>query len=416
MRLNYKFIILFIGLILQGFLGISQESIEKSMLSKNLQNVEVSIDQDEINIAYENNYYRNQVEALAQVLVVIKEEIKSNPLFLNKESLPINILILHKGVDLVAVHTNSQNFSDLITNKISDDQFIKNLNLDFNLESIRKKLDFSKRKNSSFLKTDLITGATIDYILGNFDNPVRLKFNLQPELSTVLYKGITFSTMFNIPIGKNDYDYNNQSNIIISRFSKDYRLIEGFYGHSGLGFFTFNRFGSENSFFYFPLKTDQFRLNAGFTLTSNGYWDYNYNPTIELNNFYSTYYLGGTYRWRKHNFDIDLRYGKYLISDHSINLSVTKQYDEKFVGFFLRKSENGTLIGFDIQVNIGFRHHLKPGYFRPRTREFFYIPYYYLPKPAGLSFYGGENLLLNMKEFYPSNFKMELEKYLLEIN
>ena len=96
MRLNYKLIILFLALILHGFFGFSQDSIEKILLSKNLQNVQVSIEQDEINLAYENNYYRNQVEALAQVLVVIKEEIKSNPLFLNKESLPINILILHK--------------------------------------------------------------------------------------------------------------------------------------------------------------------------------------------------------------------------------------------------------------------------------------------------------------------------------
>jgi hypothetical protein len=349
------------------------------------------------------------VEALAKVLEILEDELAEDSI---KQNLEIHILILHKGVDLVAIHTDENNFRAYHNKVINQADFIQNLKIDFDLKSVREKLEFKKRKNSSFLKTDIVTGLTVDYIIGNFDNPIRTKFNLQPEVSTVLAKGLTFSTMFNVPLFKNDYDFNSQSNIILSRLSQDYKIIDGLYANTSVGFFTYNRFGISNQIYYHPFKNDIIRLSAGHTITETGYWGTNYKPYFLNVDRYSTYFGGVQYRWRKANMDLDLRYGKYFFFDNSLNVKVIRQYDEKFISFFLNHSINGTLLGFDLQVPIGFRKHLKPTVVRPRFREFFYIPYYYLPKAAGISFYSGENLLLNMKEFYPSNLKMELERYM----
>ena len=86
----------------------------------------------------------------------------------------------------------------------------------------QNKLNKEKLISKSFGKIDVPVGLQLDYQLGNFDNAIRLRLNIQPEITTVFSKGWTASANYSITTF-NDLSEKVKPRLVIARISKDFR-------------------------------------------------------------------------------------------------------------------------------------------------------------------------------------------------
>ena len=115
----------------------------------------------ELQLHYENRRYRFEGLALKRVLEIISE----TACLTDK----ITLIIYNKGIPVTEISTNKGNINGLIAGEISVEEFNNRSHFDF---TTRKKPK-QKVEQSSYLKSDLAVGARTDYLLGNFDNPIR---------------------------------------------------------------------------------------------------------------------------------------------------------------------------------------------------------------------------------------------------
>ena len=140
------------------------------------------------------------------------------------------------------------------------------------------------------------------------------------------------------------------------------------------------------------------------------------NEDLELdyNNFQSYVYNAGfTYRINAIDTDISAEYGKYLEFDIGYQVSVQRQFNEVYIGFFFKKTNAGENLGFNFQVPILGNKYLKPNRVRIRPGDQFMLNYGYSgTNDVGSTCNTGENFQNNLKEFYPQVLKKSLKKIL----
>jgi len=372
-----------------------------------LQNLRVMQEPGHVYLVYENNRFRYEAQAMAFVLEQLAtygSEMEGT------ERSEVHLLVLQRGVPMMVLHTGLEALVDLVDGSSSYADWVAQADFSFEVEQVHRKLKEAPRVNHAYRKVDLPLGVNFQYAMVGFVNPFASKINLQPELTSVLTKGLTFSAMYSIPV-QNDLDIYNDPRMIILRMSQDLRLWDDTFVNLNLGYFTRNRkgfLGSAHQYFF----DEALRLNMTYGFTDYGYIDTDLSPVFVDQNK-EMYYGGFTYRNRKFHTDVDFRYGKFYLEDVGYRVSLIRQIDEIFIGFYIHKTEIGDDAGFEVQVPIGPRKHLKPMAVRPMVKEFFYLPYFYSGNGAAINYYAGENALLNIKEYYPSTLKRGLEKYLV---
>ena len=402
---------LFFYLVLVYFLGFgrdmyAQHELVDVLVAEGLQNVQIAVLDHELVLGYENNRYRYEAEALGFVIDAVGHH------YDGPDELLVSVLIRHKGIPMSSVTSSLGALRALVKRNLDYASWSDQARFGWEVSRLDQVLKEAVLENKSYRKVDLPVGVQLDYQLGNFDNAVRIKFNVQPEVTSVLTKGLTASAMYTMSTW-NDLNNSNGSRLVIARLSQDIRLGNHFFMNLTGGAFTRNRLGIVANAQYYLTDSEQWRLQASWAETDYGFFDSKLS-LIQVPENYRMYHAGITYRNRQFHTDVDVRYGRFLFGDEGYKLNVTRQIDEVFIGFFINKATTGAKnVGFEFQVPVGFKKHLKPMAVRPMTREFFYLPYYYSGTGVGLNFYAGENALLNIKEYYPSTLKRGLEKYLV---
>ena len=405
MRSLFSYLGLFVSLVFGGVLYAQQDLVD-ALVSEGLQNIQIAVLDDELVLGYENNRYRYEAEALGFVIDAVGHY------YQGPDEILVSVLIRHKGMPMSSVSTSLGALRGLLSGSLNYGEWSDQARFGWEVSRLDRVLKETELENKSFRKVDLPVGVQLDYQLGNFDNAVRVKFNVQPEVTSVLTKGLTASAMYTMSTW-NDLNNSNGSRLVIGRLSQDIRVGDHFFLNLTGGAFTRNRLGFVANAQYFLTDSEQWRLQASWAETDYGFFDSKLS-LIQGPENYRMYNAGITYRNRQFHTDVDFRYGRFLFRDEGYKLNVTRQIDEVFIGFFINKSTTGAKnVGFEFQVPVGFKKHLKPMAVRPLTREFFYLPYYYSGTGVGLNFYAGENALLNSKEYYPSTLKRGLEKYLV---
>ena len=115
-----------------------------------------------------------------------------------------------------------------------------------------------------------------------------------------------------------------------------------------------------------------------------------------------------------------MHYGRYVFDDTGYTLNLRRQFNEVFIGFYMRQVDRqitgsfGTKYdknyGFQFIVPIGPKKHLKPNYLRGRSEESYLFNYNYT---GGVSI--GRRLdlpgtvIAELEEYYPSTLQKALE-------
>lgn len=380
----------------------SQDQNIKTLFDEGFENIKTFNDSGHYYLAYENNRYRFEADALYYVLSNI--EISDNFLL-------ATILIQNRGIGIVKLSFSTSVFNDYKDGVISGEDFIDNVSFSLGVDKLNQDFNDVTPANPSFYKADISAGIELDYFIGDYTNSIRQKVNLQPTFSTILGKGTELLGMYNMPYF-NEIDDDNFNNLKLARLSQDIRMKDNQFLNLSVGYFTDSRFGIHATYNKF-INEERLKLNLDFGLTRRG--NFNEDFTVQTNYvlLYPVMHGGLTYRWIKYNTDISFNYGVYHKQDLGYKLKYTRQMGLRYIGLFLTKTTFGETVGFHFQAPIGFKKHLKPKRFRIRTREYFNFVYTY-DKGTEIAneYFTGDNLLTQMTEYYPSVLKSSLKKML----
>jgi len=388
-----------VSLILLGAISVNaQDKNTEILVLEGLENVKSFEHNGDYYLAYENNRYRFEVDALDYVLSNIS---------INNNINNVSILIQNRGIGIVQVVFNNKDFKGYKEGIISYKDFIESILFSLSVDNLNQKFKEIPTINSSFYKVDIPVGVELDYFIGDFTNSIRQKVNLQPSFSTVLGAGTEIYGVYNMPYF-NEMDDDNFNHIKIARLSQDIRFKNNQFLNLSLGYFSDSRFGIHAKYHRF-IKEERLRLNIDFGLTRKG----NFNEEFKVETNYLLLYpvmlTGLTYRWIKYNTDISFNYGVYHKQDLGYKLNYTRQMGLTYIGLFMSKTSFGETVGFHFQAPIGFKKHLKPKRLRIRSREYFNLEYVYdRGDEIAREYNTGNNLLSQMSEYYPSVLKSSL--------
>jgi len=362
---------------------------------------------DGTEIHYENRRYRYEGIALKKVLEFIAKSdcISSN----------VALIIYNKGVPITEINTTKEAIINLIQREGSFEEFARNTNFNFT----RRKRPKEKVIKTSYLKSDIAVGAQIDYLLGNFDNPIRWTPKLLPSFQTTLSKGVHLNATYGAVLYDDLYSWET-SRWRYAFASHNGKLPGGIFTRVSAGFFENTQYGIEGHATKLFLE-DRIRIDLNLSLTENKFLD---TPpgrvAIDKNHF--SYGLKATYRYQPWTTDLSIHYGRYIFDDTGYTVRFERQINEVFIGFFMRETDQkivgsfGKLYdknyGFTFTVPIGTKKHLKPSYLRPKTDEQFQLDYNYTGGVSiGVRIHAPGTIIQELKEYYPSTLKKALEGY-----
>ena len=375
-------------LVLSTSLLWGQNNIER-LEADGLENLVEFTEGNTYYLTYENNRYRFEGDALVVVLETLE---------LPETIQKVSILIQNRGLPMSAVHFDGLLWQEYKTAKIPAATFAERADFTFEVDRLARKFEEKERTNESFKKVDAVVGLSLNYTLGNFDNSIRQKINIQPELQTVFGPGVMLSGRYNIPTF-NEID-NTDPYMVLARLTQDFRFKNNNFLSVNAGYFTNDRFGVYSRLDRF-IDGERLRVRMDFGVTRMGYLDKDF---VIQNNNTNIYNMSGgiIYRWNKYDTDISFRYGTFLATDLGYKARMTRQFNEVYVSLFLNKTTFGRIVGFDFRVPIGPKKHLKPRRLRVRSREQFELIYNYVSDSnVAREFFTGSSVLHQIREYYP---------------
>ena len=363
----------------------------KVLQEHGFENLQEFYKEDQYTLFYEDNLYRFPADGLYQVLELINISTKASN---------AKVVILNKGVPIVEMRFTSRDYAKLKTKNSTIEDFLSVATIDFTDE----KYNTEKTLNNSYFKTDLSLRFQLDYALGNFDNPIRQRVNFQPYLSTDLSKGVNFETYYNVP-EFDDLGY-KEPQVGLLRLSNDFKIDKSSFLNFNFGFFTFNRLGITTNYLKFLYK-DKLRMNIHLGLTRFGRLNkdlilyYDLNTDLRLD-FFSDL----TYRINKYDMDLTFRYGSYILGDVGYTAQIRRFSGQRFIGLFYKKTNYGTMVGFDFSLPLPIRKYGRKLPVRAKFYDRFYLPYNYRSDTeVGLLYYQGDNIISRMTDYFPEILK-----------
>ena len=391
---------LLLSILLSPFLSAQSTTNLAALEEMGLENLAELETLDHYYLSYENNRYRYEGDALIAVLKTV---------VIDSNYTQVSILIQNRGIGMSAVSFATEDLRALKAGEMEAGDFAEKAAFTFQVDALINKFATAKKRNASYLKGEVIVGLDLRYALGNFDNAVRQKLNVQPELFSVIGKGAAISGRYNIP-NFNEID-EEVNRLELARFTQDIRFKDNIFLNVNFGFYPLNRYGISTRIDRY-MGTERLKLRFDFGMTRALYLDENFK--VVINNNLNVFNMAGglAYRWNKFDTDIEFRYGSFLFGDTGYKTSFRRQFDEVFVGLFLNKTTYGTIAGFDFRVPLSFKRHMKNKGIRIRSKDFFFLDYNYrYDSNVAVDYFTGSNVLTQIQEYYPEVLRKKLAKH-----
>lgn len=382
----------------------AQNPIAKELTAHGFENVRVFTHESELYIGYENNRYRFEGDALFEVIKILSTA-KTN----GQHS---HILLYNTGLPVVYFSIPNKLIAKIKSNGLSPSD-VKQIYASLKVDRLERLYNDYEVDNSSFFKFDFQLGFHLDYQLGNFDNGVKEKLYARPNLQTVFGHGTQLNLSHQLVV-INDYNNQNYSRPYMAVLSQDYKLPYNGFINAAVGFFEFNRFGY-NIRFNKLLSEEMMHVEFNYGMTRYSYLDQDVIPIYRANQ-QAFYNAAINYRWRKHDVDIRFNYGTFMQNDLGYHFSISRQFEDKYVHLFYKKTNLGEVGGFGFVVTLPQKKYLKPTKVRARLGDDFRLNYNYFGNTIARSYNTGPSLFSDMSEYYPSVLKKALSKRLLLLN
>ncbi len=340
------------------------DSVRNNLAKAGFENINTVSDSLSLTFTFENRHYRSHIEAMNKAIQLIEKQ--------NIDREIINLLLLKHQFPVIE--------TELRKNKHSD-----SLNYSFS-----KSFSTVNYKTLAFLKKSKMTqksAYTIDCIVhphfaarfGNYDDPFELQLNLIPEIRLNLWRGMSFSSMFVVPLYNELEKEDDKFRPYILKLSQIIPLPYKSYLSGTIGYFTKDRYGIDFEFRKYLFNDRLYLdLNVGYTGPSlHNTWDFEYNPPDLL-----TSRISASYWITKYNMETRATYGGFLY-DTGWRFDVKRHFGEIAIGFFALLTETGNNGGFFISLPLPPKRYFKPGFIRIRPARYYSLEYRAKWIPAG---------------------------------
>ncbi|MCF8371433.1 MAG: YjbH domain-containing protein [Bacteroidales bacterium] len=425
------FVILFIHLSATAFEVCAQESypsLIQTLRNEGYRNIKVMSDEGNLIVAFENNVYRFEIEAIAKALSIVGNHCGTHT--------NIILLIQKLQVPIAEITVPVTQLKALQEKAISSEEFKNSLQIAYSGSKYWNKIRSFDSSNKSTFDLDFVVEPKIGFQLGNYDYPFRYQIRLLPAFETSLWKGQKFKAQMSVPIYSHHVDTNKFVSPHIISFEQNIRLAKGLYSKLTAGWFTEKRYGLDAEIVkYFFDGRLNIRGNIGYTgymlftgrrsfelydtayVTADTTIVYNYKkysrPTIEYGSLdYFQYFLNLEYRLSKYDMAINVGYGKYLFENKAYTIDIYRNFNEYILGFQAHFSETGNNYGFHISIPLWPEPYFKNKKIRIRPSK--YINYSYLATRDYVNTYeAGNSIDEGIRELNPQMIKNYLTKSLL---
>jgi len=355
------------------------DSLKYHLVKNGFENVAVVLEDRHVIVTYENRIYRHEIRAAQEVMALLAS--------LLKEGMKITLIPQNRKIPLVAISLSPDDYPALANGKASHSNFFSRPEVSLDVDPVWKKVRALPKANSSSWKFDLVVHPQVKAQFGKRSDPVESQINLAPELNVLLWKGMSISAQWIIPLQNQlveeggpaslQNQHRKEGNFTrpgLLTLNQIFRAPKNTVISATLGYFTQHRYGADTE-----IKKHFFngRASLGANLGYTGYaaylkgvWSYS---TIDL----ITALVNAECRLSR--FDLSLRatYGKFLERDKGWRIDIRRQFSETDIGFFVSNTGAGTNGGFNFSLPIFPSKHLPPGPIRARTASYFPWEYRY---------------------------------------
>lgn len=401
-QLQLSFIAFFTILFLSN--SANGQDVKDQLLEEGFENVSVAEDSGTLRVAYENRTYRFEPRALASVLEI------AGPYASENEFQSLSVLVRHQGLPFVTITTPVDSLNDMIIGELDYSSWRSSVSMTLDTTEAAERLSDEEVTNTTWFQPVFPVGLGMRYQLGNYNNPYRFAFDLEPGVRLPLGKGWMLSSTAAIPL-YNDFDDQTDIRPIRATLTKQAVLDEGVLAGISGGLFSKNRVGIHGAlqaFLYEEVLS--LTLEAGYTTFTDLSGEVS-RPQIEDQN-YAVYTATATYRWKPYDLDLSVQYGQYLYRDNGVTLRADRYFGEVEIGFFLSKTRLGENAGFQFSIPIFPSKYRNSGAVRVRPAERFPVTYRYRGNDYDARIYDtGITFREEVKEVYPSFILKEMQDY-----
>lgn len=361
-----------------------EEDVTRTLVSRGFANVATVVEGDRVFVTFENTRYRDLRRALREVAA---------------ELLPVMVdareLVLVPSVDGVPLGTaryaavrSSLSGADLA----AADAFAPKPRTSLSLAGVPATLRGARRASSSFGRVDVVVHPWFEASFGDYDEPVRSRTGVAPEVRIALLRGLRLSTQVLFTLQDDLPTGESRIRPGLVTLSQTLRLPRNVFVHATAGAFTPNRYGADVQA---RAYTPSGRWFAGAELGQTGATSFAREGWRRSEMANRTSLVEAGWRDPRSGLTVTATAGAFLRDQQGIRLDVVRQFGEVDFGGFVMTSEQGENGGAVLRIPLGFARHPTPRPLRLRAADAFCWEYrYYGYVPGGRRFRGesGESL------------------------
>ncbi|MCX6257649.1 MAG: YjbH domain-containing protein [Bacteroidia bacterium] len=240
-------IILAILITMTGFISLGNNdsifvnNVTNILTSYGFRNVAVCIDNSQVIITYENYDYRFEPDALHGLIGLVLPEASKYAGCSN-----LIIIVQRQQTPFLCVSIPADRFHFFLQSDNSPEDVSQYITSCSNVEEYWKIIKQVPVTNTLISNFDISIEPQIGLQLGDYKYPFKYEFNLLPEITTSLWKGMSLKYQLIVPVFRNhfvDESYYVRPGLVT--LNQLFRLPYHTISNMTLGYFTQNRYGAD---------------------------------------------------------------------------------------------------------------------------------------------------------------------------
>jgi hypothetical protein len=380
------------------------EQIKSGLAEKGFEDVRVVLEGGRVIVTSKSKTYQDGVEATREVMASLLSGAKEK---LNgRQKTNVTLISQRRKIPIVAISIPENEYLSLLNSRSPGRELITNVDVSLNVGSAWKRTRKVRKAKSSLWKLDIIIHPQFKANFGDYSDPVKAQVNLAPRMTTTLWKGMSISAQVIIPLYNELGELGEYWRPGFLTLNQTLRLPLDTFASATLGYFTQDRYGGDLEVRkYFADGRFSIGANAGYT----GFASYLKGVWYYTNIDHLTGSIDARYRISRFNLSLGATYGRFLYKDEGWRFDVFRRFGETGIGFFALKTRGATNGGFSLSIPIFPSRYLPAGRIRVSPAKEFQWEYRYktLPK-KGIQYNTGNRIDDFMKGFEPSYVKNQM--------
>lgn len=262
--------------------------------------------------------------------------------------------------------------------------------LSLSLAGMPADLVSAPRAGKPFGRVDVVVHPWFEAAFGDFDNPIRSRSGVAPEVRVPLRTGLSlsaqvlFTVQDDLPTGESSIRPG------LVTLTQTVRLPRNVFVVAAAGLFARNRYGADLQARAYSSDTRWF---AGGELALTGAASFAREGWSAAQARERTALAEAGWRSTRYGLTVQGTAGTFLGEQKGIRMDVVRQFGEVDLGWFVTHTDQGTNAGATLRIPLGVAKHPQPGPLRVRVADAFRWEYrYYGFVPGGRRFRTGRTM------------------------